>query len=124
MSTFLLEEVTLTYEHLQAYYLVIISIEGYVLITLSNILAMMFEEYSPITWIILNSIGGVLNIISGVYLFKHRSDMNQLRVRGMNKQNVDSIYALTFICGLIMILDSGWLLYKLVRKTPPKDEAR
>lgn len=123
MGTFLLEEVTLSYEQLYGYYLVVISVTGYVIIGLSSIFAMTMKEHCPITWIVFYTIGAILNIISSVFLYKHRHCVQKLRVIGKNENSVVSAFAITLICGLLMLADCVWMIYKLVRRKPEEPEA-
>lgn len=113
---FLLEEVTLTYEQLRGYYLVIVAIEGYALICLATIFAILLEEDCPVTWLLLYSTGGILNLTASAYLFMHCDRMKSMHFNAMNEVYVVSVASFTLTCGLFMLLDAGMNCYKIVKK--------
>lgn len=106
MGCFLLEEVTMTYEHLKGYYLIIVAIEGYIFICLCLILAIVFDDYCPIHCLVILFVGGALNIAAAVLLFLHCNNMITIRVSGKNEDYAYSVACLSLIAGMVMMFDS------------------
>lgn len=116
VGCFLLEEITLTYEQLRGYYLVVTAVVGYVLICLASLISMIFNETCLVTWLLFYSVGGMLNIVSSAFLFLHWSKMETMHVKGMNQYCVESIASISLICGCLMLIDTGLICVQLIKE--------